>query len=106
MNSPRHREKASPTLRPLAHSITSACAQLGIGRTKLYAMLSTGELESSKLGRRRVVTDRSIVALLDRTSVSLPGGNRLDQPQEKQPARPKFSQNVPMSGRRAGGGVG
>jgi hypothetical protein len=57
------------------------------GRTKLYAMLSTGELESSKLGRRRVIIDRSIVALLDRTSVS-PAATCLINPRKSgQPRR-------------------
>lgn len=47
-------------------SVEDARAMLGnIGRTNLYAMLSRGELESRKLGSRRLVLVASIKRLID-----------------------------------------
>ncbi|WP_057882467.1 helix-turn-helix domain-containing protein [Tsuneonella troitsensis] len=47
-------------------SVEDARAMLGnIGRTNLYAMLSRGELESRKLGKRRLVLVASIRRLID-----------------------------------------
>lgn len=47
-------------------SVEDARAMLGnIGRTNLYAMLSRGELESRKLGKRRLILVASITRLID-----------------------------------------
>lgn len=47
-------------------SVEDARALLGgIGRTNLYAMLSRGELESRKLGKRRLILVASIQRLID-----------------------------------------
>jgi len=41
---------------PLAVSPTDAARLVGIGRTTLFAALKSGDLRSSKVGKRRVVT--------------------------------------------------
>jgi excisionase family DNA binding protein len=40
--------------------IPSAAAALGIGRTRLYAELDSGQLRSVKVGRRRLVPSSAI----------------------------------------------
>ncbi|MFN6935440.1 MAG: helix-turn-helix domain-containing protein [Tsuneonella sp.] len=46
-------------------SVDDARALLGgIGRTNLYAMLSRGDLESRKLGKRRLILVASIERLI------------------------------------------
>ncbi len=56
-----------PTFEPVLVSIDTARAMLGgIGKTNLYAMLSAGDLESVKLGKRRLIRVSSIQALADR----------------------------------------
>ena len=36
-------------------SVFEACAVAGIGRTKLYEAIATGELVARKLGKRRII---------------------------------------------------
>jgi excisionase family DNA binding protein len=64
----RQRGKAAPPA-PLAHSINGTCDQLGVGRTKIYDLISRGDLETVRIGSRRLVTHRSLEALLDRYRV-------------------------------------
>ncbi|MCC2663518.1 MAG: Helix-turn-helix domain [Geminicoccaceae bacterium] len=68
--SPRRGSKATLSAPPLAHSITGACHQLGVGRTKVYELINRGDLETAKVDRRRLVTHRSIEALLERYRVA------------------------------------
>lgn len=49
-------------------SISEAAKALGIGRTNLYGMLSKGELESVRIGARRLVKVDSIEALIERAT--------------------------------------
>ena len=53
------------TTRPLAHTVDSACRTIGIGRTKLYALIASGQLEGRRVAGRTVVTDASLRALVD-----------------------------------------
>ncbi len=46
-------------------SINEAAKTLNLGRTSVYALISKGELESRKMGRRRMVTTASIRRLVD-----------------------------------------
>jgi excisionase family DNA binding protein len=73
MNTPqptlRHRGKAAPPA-PLAHSINGTCDQLGIGRTKVYDLINRGDLETVRIGSRRLVTRRSLEVLLERYQVA------------------------------------
>jgi excisionase family DNA binding protein len=68
-SAPSRRGKAAPSA-PLAHSINGACDQLGIGRTKVYDLINSGELETVRIGSRRLVTHRSLEALLERYQVA------------------------------------
>jgi excisionase family DNA binding protein len=54
--------RAPPTLPPQPHPpalrVNEAQALLGVSRSKIYAMIKTGELRTIKLGRTmRIVTD-------------------------------------------------
>lgn len=47
-------------LEPLAVDIPEACRLTGLGRSKLYELLSAGEIPSVKVGKRRVVPVASL----------------------------------------------
>lgn len=47
-------------LEPLAVDIPKACRLTGLGRSKLYELLSAGEIPSVKVGKRRVVPVASL----------------------------------------------
>jgi excisionase family DNA binding protein len=53
---------------PFAHRLTctiaEACEATGLGRTKLYELIGEGHLETTTIGRRRLVLVRSLRALL------------------------------------------
>ena len=46
--------------RPLAYSIKDAVQVSSIGRTTLYALISTGKIETMKIGKRRLVKAASL----------------------------------------------
>lgn len=52
------------TLPPIAVSPNEAARLAGIGRTTLYAALSSGDLKSIKIGTRRLITVDAIRAWL------------------------------------------
>lgn len=54
---------AQRSIRPLPETQTRLG---GIGRSKLYELIKSHELELVKIGRRSFVTDASIDAFLDR----------------------------------------
>jgi excisionase family DNA binding protein len=49
---------------PMACSINDTKRKLGIGRTKVYDLIRNRELETIKIGTRRLVLIRSIHALV------------------------------------------
>lgn len=49
----------------LAVSPAEAAGIMSLGRTKLFALLATGELKSFKLGSRRLIRVSDIEAFLD-----------------------------------------
>lgn len=53
---------------PYLCSISDAATALGIGRTKTYEMLNSGELESIQIGTRRLVKMESIQAFIERAA--------------------------------------
>ena len=55
-------------MQSVAIPIPKACERIGISRSKLYEMLNKREIQSVKIGRRRLVR----VADLDRWLESLP----------------------------------
>lgn len=46
-------------------SITDAAKALSLGRTSIYELIRTGELESRKMGRRRLITAASLRLLVE-----------------------------------------
>jgi excisionase family DNA binding protein len=47
-------------------SIAETCERLGVGRTTVYELLKAGELDSVKIGRRRLVPASSPAVYLER----------------------------------------
>ena len=52
--------------RQLSYTVKQAAAQLGIGRTSIYALIKTGELTPIKLRQRTLLRHEDLVALLER----------------------------------------
>jgi len=50
---------------PLTVTINEAVALIGIGRTKLYELIAEGRLETTTIGRRRLVKFTSLYCLLE-----------------------------------------
>ncbi|MCH9751493.1 MAG: helix-turn-helix domain-containing protein [Alphaproteobacteria bacterium] len=59
-------KSSTTTAPPLAVSPSEAARIMGLGRTKLYELLSANELKSFKLGARRLIRVSEIEAFLDR----------------------------------------
>jgi excisionase family DNA binding protein len=57
-------------LEPLAVDIPEACRLTGLGRSKLYELLSAGDIPSVKIGKRRVVPVASLRQWLAKLSNS------------------------------------
>lgn len=55
---------------PICVRINEAARILGIGRTKLYELISTGELETVKIGKATRVTTASLRELVKRGRVA------------------------------------
>jgi hypothetical protein len=59
--------KSATPIDPLLYSIEETCARLGgIGKTKLYAEIAAGELETLQIGDRRFTTDEQQRAYIAR----------------------------------------
>lgn len=50
----------------LACTIAEACDATGLGRTKLYELMGDGHIETTTIGRRRLVLVQSLLSLLKR----------------------------------------
>jgi excisionase family DNA binding protein len=50
---------------PLTAPITEFCAWSGLGRTKVYELLDSGEITSIKIGKRRLIVLDSYRQLVD-----------------------------------------
>lgn len=46
-------------------SITDAAKALSLGRTSIYELMRSGELETRKMGRRRLITAESLRRLVN-----------------------------------------
>lgn len=49
----------------LAYSIPEAAAAVSIGRSKVYALIAEGRLETRKIGKRTLIPAASLAKLLD-----------------------------------------
>jgi excisionase family DNA binding protein len=75
-------------VKKMLHSVSDACALLGIGRTTLYELIKNGDLEATKVGRRTLLTTASLEAFIEsrpkmggtaNDDVTLRGGARDDR---------------------------
>lgn len=55
---------AMPFIQRPTCTIKEACRAAGLGRTKLYELIGGGALETTTIGRRRLVRVRSLLRLL------------------------------------------
>ena len=53
-------------MEPIATSIAGAAKALSIGRTSIYTLINSGQLETVKLGRRTLIKTASIHRLIDK----------------------------------------
>ena len=60
------RKEANPTAARLLYTIPEAAAALPISRTKLYELLTTGQIESIHIGRSRKIPADALTAYLGR----------------------------------------
>lgn len=51
-------------------TIRGACERLSLGRTTVYGLLRSGDLEARKIGRRTMISVESIEALVKRVPVA------------------------------------
>ena len=54
------------TVEPICVRINDAARMIGVGRTKLYELISSGELETLKIGNATRVTTASLRELVRR----------------------------------------
>lgn len=52
--------------RQLSYTVNQAAAQLGIGRTSIYALIKIGELTPIKLRQRTLLLHDDLVAMIER----------------------------------------
>jgi excisionase family DNA binding protein len=55
-----------PPIAPIAVRIIDAARMLGIGRSKIYELIDSGEIEIVKLGRSTLILVDSLHALVER----------------------------------------
>lgn len=53
-----------PFAQRLSCTIAEACGATGLGRTKLYELIGAGSLETTLIGRRRLVSVKSLLHLI------------------------------------------
>ena len=57
---------------PICVRVTRAMAMLDIGKTKLYELVGNGDLEAIRIGRRTLILQKSIDALVGRLREPMP----------------------------------
>ena len=55
---------------PICVRVNDAARMIGIGRTKLYELISSGELETVKIGRATRITTASLHKLVEECRAS------------------------------------
>jgi excisionase family DNA binding protein len=58
-------DPSDPPAPQLAYSVPDAAAMIGISRRTCYELMTSGQLRSVKLGRRRLVRHSDLVAFVD-----------------------------------------
>jgi len=59
--------KGVPFRERLSCTVDEACTVTGLGRTKLYELIGSGQLVTTTIGRRRLVIVRSLLELVGTT---------------------------------------
>lgn len=54
------------SVEPLCLRVNDAARMIGVGRTKLYELISSGELETVKIGKATRITTASLHRLVER----------------------------------------
>ena len=62
---PSASRSALPFAQRLTCTIDEACEATGLGRTKLYELISAGQLLTTTVGRRRLVLVRSLLLFFE-----------------------------------------
>lgn len=65
MTQPVHYPDGIPFHHRISCTIPDACKGTGLSRTKLYALMDAGVVESTKMGKRRLVIIRTLLAAID-----------------------------------------
>ena len=55
---------AIPFSQRFSCTVAEACGATGLGRTKLYELIGAGELDTTTIGRRRLISVRSLQTLV------------------------------------------
>ena len=55
----------TPTMEPIALSVSDAVKASGLGKTTLYEAMADGRLETRKVGRKRLILTRSLRRLIE-----------------------------------------
>ena len=55
----------APNPEPLAYSVADACRVSTLGKTKIYALIAEGRLESRRIGNRTLIPAGSLRALIE-----------------------------------------
>jgi excisionase family DNA binding protein len=74
------------------HGIPAVMARLDLGRNYVFDLITTGELRSIKVGRRRLVSESALVEFI--TKLDRQGG--LEEPRDNDP-EPEPAQRYPSS---------
>ncbi|WP_072896014.1 helix-turn-helix domain-containing protein [Sphingobium sp. YR657] len=59
---------ASPPPDPICVRVNDAARMIGVGRTKLYALIAAGEIDTVRLGKATRITTASLHGLIKRRS--------------------------------------
>lgn len=57
---------APPSVEPICVKVNDAARMIGVGRTKLYELIASGEIEAIKLGKSTRITTASLKKLVMR----------------------------------------
>ena len=57
------------SVEPICVRVNDAARMIGIGRTKLYELISSGELETVKIGKATRITTASLHQLINRNCI-------------------------------------
>ncbi|MEP9358095.1 helix-turn-helix domain-containing protein [Sphingomonas sp. KR3-1] len=63
-----------PTIAPITVRIADAVTMLGIGRSRIYELMQSGDIETIKLGRSTLIPVDSLHAMIERLRREQSGG--------------------------------